>query len=108
MPLHHSTKTYIKNPDYKQQQNTDTFLTGLNLPTLSEEASKQMITPITQTEIRDAIKRLKSNKSPGVDGLPGEFYKCFINEFVPIITKVFRYSLSKNNPPETWSQANTL
>lgn len=86
-------------------KDTDTFLTALNLPTLSEEMSKQMITPITETEIREAIKRLKSNKSPGVDGLPGEFYKCFINDLVPILTKVFRYSLSKNNPPETWSQA---
>lgn len=32
------------------------------------------MTPITETEIRDAIKRLKNNKSPGVDGLPGEFF----------------------------------
>lgn len=79
-------------------ENTDTFLTGLNLPTLSEDTSKQMITPTTETEIRDAINRLKSNKSPGVDGLPGEFYKCFINDLVTIRMKVFRYSLSKNNP----------
>jgi len=86
-------------------RDTDSFLTGLNLPTLSKETSKQMITPITETEIREAIKRLKSNKSPGVDGLPGEFYKCFINDLAPVLTKVFRYSLSENNPPETWSQA---
>lgn len=85
-------------------ENTDTFLVGLNLPTLSGEASKQMITPITESEIRDAIKRLESNKSPGVDGLPGEFYKCFINDLVPILTEVFRYSLSENNPAEKWSQ----
>ena len=86
-------------------EDTETFLTGLNLPKLSEEASKQMITPIIETEIRDAIKKFKSNKSPGIDGFPGEFYKCFINELAPVLTKVFRYSLSKNNPPETWSQA---
>ena len=83
-------------------EDTETFLTGLNLPKLSEEASKQMITAIIETEIK---KKLKSNKSPGIDGLPGEFYKCFINELAPVLTKVFRYSLSKNNPPETWSQA---
>ena len=41
-------------------ENTYTFLTGLNLPTLPEKASKQMMTPITETEKRDAINRLKA------------------------------------------------
>src|SRR4029434_9043642 len=56
-------------------------------------------------EIRDAIKRLKNNSSPGEDGFSGEFYKCFINDLVPILTRVLRYALSKNDPPETWSRA---
>jgi hypothetical protein len=64
-----------------------------------------MVTPISEMEIRDAIKRLKNNSSPGVDGFSGEFYKCFINDLVPILTRVFRYALSKNDPPETWSRA---
>lgn len=84
---------------------TNTFLKNLKLPTLSEEASSQMISPITEVEIRNTIKKLKSNKSPGVDGLPGEFYKCFVNDLTPVLTKVFRYALSKGDPPETWSQA---
>lgn len=37
-------------------------LASLDIPSLSEEASEQMISPITEIEIRDAIKRLKSNK----------------------------------------------
>lgn len=83
----------------------ETFLASLNVPSLSEEISEQMVLDITETEIRDAIKRLKNNKSPGVDGLPGEFYKCFVDDLTPTLLKIFRYSLSKDNPPETWSQA---
>ena len=85
--------------------NTNTFLANLNLPELSEEVSLSMVTPISEIEIRDAIKRLKNNSSPGEDGFSGEFYKCFINDLVPILTRVFRYALSKNDPPETWSRA---
>lgn len=85
--------------------NTNIFLKNLELPVLSEDASLQMISPITDEEIRNAIKRLKNNKSPGVDGLPGEFYKYFINDLTPVLTEVFRYALSEGNPPETWSQA---
>lgn len=84
--------------------NIETFLANLHLPSLSEEVSEHMISAITETEIRDAIKRLKNNKSPGVDGLSGEFYKCFVDDLTPILMKVFRYSLSQDNPPETWSQ----
>lgn len=40
-----------------------------------------------------------------MDGLSGEFYKCFVDDLILILTKVFRYSLSQDNPPETWSQA---
>lgn len=82
----------------------ETFLASLNIPSLSEEVSEQMVSDITEMEIRDVIKRLKNNKSPGVDGLPGEFYKCFVDDLAPILTKLFRYSLSKDNPPDTWSQ----
>ena len=54
--------------------NIKTFLANLSLPELSKEVSLNMVTPISEIEIRDAIKRLKNNKSPGVDGFSGEFY----------------------------------
>ena len=88
MHLHHFTKNLYKEPKSQTiTNNTNSFLANLNLPELSEEVSLNMVTPISEIEIRDAIKRLKNNKSPGVDGFSGEFYKCFINELVPILTR---------------------
>lgn len=72
---------------------------------MSEEEAQKMVEDITEIEIREAIKNLKNNKSPGTDGLPGEFYKCFVDDLVPILTSVFNYALSKNDPPHTWSEA---
>ena len=38
--------------------------------------SENMTVDITQDEMDYVIKNCKNNKSPGLDGLPYEFYKC--------------------------------
>jgi exonuclease III len=44
---------------------------------LTPDKSAEMDEPITAAEIRLAIKAAKNNKSPGLDGIPYEFYKKF-------------------------------
>ena len=53
-------------------------------------------------ECDEAVKMLKPNKSPGLDGLPGEFYQTFWNELKPY----FYNSLSQtfNQKRMTFSQ----
>ena len=36
--------------------------------------------PITIKEIRQVLKRMKSNKSPGIDGFTSEFFKVFYSK----------------------------
>ena len=38
-----------------------------------------MTRPITEEEIKENILRLKNNKYPGVDVVPREYYKTFLN-----------------------------
>ena len=40
-------------------------------------------------EIILAIKQLKPQKVPGLDGLPCEFYKCFKDKLAPLLTEAF-------------------
>ncbi len=45
-----------------------------------KESRRRMKAGLTEEEVRQAIKLMARNKTPGIDGLPIEFYQCF--EFV--------------------------
>ena len=45
---------------------------------------------LVESEVTAAVSSLSNNKSPGSDGLPAEFYKCFSELLCPILLKVYR------------------
>ena len=53
----------------------DRFFKKFNLPRLNQEEIEIMKNPRTSTEIKNVIKVLPKNKSPGSDSLTGEFYE---------------------------------
>ena len=54
----------------------DAFLETYELPKLKQEEIENLNRPITYSkEIEAVIKNLPTNKSPGPDGFPGEFYQ---------------------------------
>lgn len=60
---------------------------------VSDSDKKMCDEEITTDEIRRAIEQLTVGKSPGIDGLTAEFYKCFSKQVVP-----YRYCLMKFLP----------
>ena len=68
----------------------DKFLERYNLPRLNQEEIEHMNRRITSTEIETVIKNLPTNKSPGPDGVTGEFYQTFREELTPILLKLFQ------------------
>ena len=53
----------------------DKFLEKYNFPKLNQEEIENLNRPITSMEIKTVIRNLPANKSPGPDGLTGEFYQ---------------------------------
>ena len=68
----------------------DKLLEMHNLPRLNQEEIEYMNTTITNTEIVTAIKNLPTHKSPGPDGVTGQFYQTFREALTPILLKLFQ------------------
>ncbi len=56
------------------EEETDCFLDKLELPSLTVEQNQLLITDITENDVKRAITKFKSNKSPGPDGFTGKWY----------------------------------
>ena len=84
-------KLYKEEPFDSDKQ--DCFLNYINRQ-LSNDECNLLESPITETEIFNAIKKMNTKKSPGLDGLPIEFYLKFwkiikkeLSEIIINITK---------------------
>ena len=68
----------------------DTFLETCNLPKLNQKASENVNRQITPSEIEAVIKKIPTNKIPGLNDFTGKFYQTFKEELTPIFLKLFQ------------------
>jgi len=61
--------------------------------------------PILQAEIEDAVKKLKTGKSPGVDNVPGELIKYGGNETIKALTTLCQKIWQLKEWPKEWTQS---
>ena len=75
------SKIYSQNKDVKLlTDNYEEFRMKQNLLHISEDTNNLCESKNSLDELHKAVKDLASNKTPGSDGLPGEFYKFFWND----------------------------
>ena len=53
------------------------FLNSIEIPQLNEVDKDFLDKPLSKKELYDTITSMKHNRSPGLDGLPIEFYIVF-------------------------------
>ena len=58
--------------------------------------------------IAKKIKKMKDNKSPGVDGIPPKLLKEIVEQISTPLEKVFNLSLEEGIVPSEWNEAKTL
>lgn len=72
---------------------------------VSEEVRERTNTEIVESEIRWAIRKMPSNKSPGPDGIGSAFYKKFLDQLAPLLQKVFKDIFKRKLLPPTMRQS---
>ena len=84
-----------------QTDNTtmDQFFNNLSVPTIDPAIGHNLDLPLVPQEIADAISSMQSNKAPGPDGHPTEFFKKFSSKLAPLprTTSFELYILSQSN-----------
>ena len=65
------------------------FLETHTLPKLKQKET-EIATGHTSKELNHLSKISPTNKIPGSDGFPGEFYQTFKEELIPILLKLFQ------------------
>ncbi|CAM2098156.1 unnamed protein product [Caretta caretta] len=69
------------------------------LPTVSASDRDQLELPLTLAEFSEALRRMPTNKSPGMDGLTVEFYRMFWDVLGPDLVTVWAESLQSGVLP---------
>ena len=60
---------------------------------------------ISSEEVRTAIKKIKSGKAVGPDGIPAEVWKCLGTIGVEYLTRLFNKILDSEQMPEEWRRS---
>ena len=81
------------------------FLDGLNFPAATPVDIERLDSPLNVSEIVTAISEMQSNKAPGPDGFPVEFFKKFKDKLAPLLHSVYIESLESGSLPPTLRQA---
>ena len=79
----HFRDRFARCPDLPLQE-FRSYLTDFPRLGAAEAASCEGV--VTECEVRDALKQVGLNKSPGLDGLPYEVYLRLPRMFMPILT----------------------
>ena len=101
---------YIKNYYQHLFENKDETLEKVNLKELLKTCNINKVTdhelgqPICASELSEVLKKMKHNKTPGMDGLTSEFLKVFWVKLKFLITKAINRCFEKGKLSTTLRQ----
>ncbi|CAH2326714.1 poly [ADP-ribose] polymerase 4-like [Pelobates cultripes] len=72
--LYHLRKEAQDNQKHQKTADIRQYLNSANMPDITEAEKDALEAPITPEELAYAIKKAKTGKAPGPDGLPLQYY----------------------------------
>ena len=75
-------------------------------PKITDKQNQKLTKQIQIIEIKQALQTMENGKSPGIDGIPIEFYKEFFDLLKKDLQDICNYVLFEQKiTPKTWNQA---
>lgn len=90
-----------------QMEEVEQYMQDVEVPIMKKGKREECDTSITKEELRSVVNKLKPNKSPGSDGLPGEFYKAFWEELEDIFIDMMVECFESGELPPSMKRAVT-
>ncbi len=81
------------------------FIAKSQQHSLTQDQNQAISNPFNASEVKTAINTSKPQKSPGVDGIPAEFYKTFSNDLTSDLVLVFNEIVQRKQLTTTQKQA---
>lgn len=74
-------------------------LFSFNVPKISESENALLTKDVSRSELKKALKKLRSKASPGLDGIPSGLYVRMFDLFAPLLLEVFNDIIHGQPPP---------
>lgn len=98
-------KLYSNKMVNSNEANIIHFLNDIDIPTLSNDQRENCEGELTIEECKNSLDSLCNGKTPGIDGLPAEFYKTFWHLIGPPLLDTLNSSYRQSNLTMTQKQA---
>ncbi len=76
----------------ESERNISSLLNNIRIPKLTTDDSNHCELRVDETECLACLKKLKNGKTPGIDGLPPDFYKFFWSELNEYLVNAINYA----------------
>ena len=85
--------------------NEDSGSSSIELDISSDDLNRHFVRRIQESEVKDALKRMKGGKAMGPDGIPIEVWRSFGDVAIVWLTKLFNLIFRSNKMPDEWRRS---
>ena len=70
-----------------------------------DDTTRRFVRRIQESEVREALKRMKGGKAMGPDSIPIEVWRCLGDIAIVWLTKLFNHIFRSNKMPDEWRRS---
>jgi hypothetical protein len=99
---------YIKNrwwEYFDKLFNEESESSSIELDISLDDLNRQFVRKIQESEVKDALKRMKWGKTMGLDEIPIEVWRTLGDVTIVWLTKLFNLIFRSNKMPDEWRQS---